>query len=139
MNGVVPKTKRIEHQIFADNALTIATPEAGFLKPTYRDPFTNYPISRSSHPGTVLLERFLEPLDIGISQLAADTNMAEERILEIIRGFRRVTVDTASRLSKYFGVSADFWLELQSHFDEESVPFDTDIYGDVANVEFMPA
>ena len=71
------------------------------------------------HPGEILLEEFLVPLDISAYRLAKDTFLPQTRISEIIKGRRRVTADTALRLSRYFGNSAKFWLGLQDDYDLE--------------------
>ena len=74
---------------------------------------------KNIHPGEILLEEFLKPLEISAYRLSKDTFIPQTRISEIIKGRRRVTADTALRLSKYFGVSAKFWLGLQDDFDLE--------------------
>ena len=71
------------------------------------------------HPGVVLKEAFLNELGISAYKLAKDTGIAQTRISEIIKGARRITADTALRLSKYFGNSPKFWLGLQIDFDLE--------------------
>jgi antitoxin HigA-1 len=71
------------------------------------------------HPGEILLEEFLMPMDISAYRLAKDTFLPQTRISEIIKGRRRITADTALRLSRYFGNSAKFWLGLQDDFDLE--------------------
>ncbi|MEX2567047.1 MAG: HigA family addiction module antitoxin [Cyclobacteriaceae bacterium] len=71
------------------------------------------------HPGKILLYEFLEPLDISAYRLSKDLKIPQTRISEIIKGRRRITADTALRLSKYFGNSAKFWLGLQDDFDIE--------------------
>ena len=74
---------------------------------------------KNIHPGEVLLEEFLLPLGISAYKLARDIAIPQTRISQIIKGKRRVTADTALRLSKYFGTSAKFWLGLQDDFDLE--------------------
>jgi antitoxin HigA-1 len=74
---------------------------------------------KNIHPGEVLLEEFLKPLNISAYKLAKDTEIPQTRISEIIKGNRRITADTALRFSKYFGNSAKFWLGLQDDFDIE--------------------
>lgn len=74
---------------------------------------------RNIHPGEILLEEFLIPLRISAYKLAKDTDIPQTRISAIIKGNRRITADTALRLSKYFGNSAKFWLGLQDDFDIE--------------------
>lgn len=68
-------------------------------------------------PGEILNEEFLLPMKISAYRLAKDTNMPATRISEIIKGRRKLTADTALRLSAYFGNSADFWLGIQDEFD----------------------
>lgn len=69
------------------------------------------------HPGEILNEEFLEPLEITAYRLSKDLKIPQTRISEIIKGNRRITADTALRLSKYFGNSAKFWLGLQDDYD----------------------
>lgn len=71
------------------------------------------------HPGEILLNEFLEPLEITAYRLSKDLKIPQTRISEIIKGRRRITADTALRLSKYFGNSAKFWLGLQDDYDIE--------------------
>jgi addiction module HigA family antidote len=71
------------------------------------------------HPGEILKEEFLDPLKISAYRLAKDTQIPQTRISEIIHGRRRITADTALRLSHYFGTTAKFWLGLQDDFDLE--------------------
>lgn len=72
------------------------------------------------HPGEVLQEEFLIPLNISAYKLAKETNIPQTRVSEIIKGNRRITADTALRLSHFFGNSAKFWLGLQDDFDLEA-------------------
>src|SRR6201989_3151888 len=74
---------------------------------------------RNIHPGEILSEEFLIPLDITAYRLSKEIRIPQTRISEILKGNRRVTADTALRLSKYFGNSAKFWLGLQDDFDIE--------------------
>lgn len=74
---------------------------------------------KNIHPGEILLEEFLLPLEITAYRLSKDIDIPQTRISEIIKGNRRITADTALRLSKYFGNSAKFWLGLQDDFDIE--------------------
>ena len=69
------------------------------------------------HPGEILRLEFLEPLDITPYRLSKDINVAQTRISEILAEKRSITADTALRLSKYFGNSAQFWLNLQTQYD----------------------
>ncbi|MDQ0637798.1 addiction module HigA family antidote [Pedobacter sp. W3I1] len=72
------------------------------------------------HPGEILNEEFLIPLNITAYRLAKETNIPQTRISEIIKGKRRITADTALRFSIFFGNSAKFWLGLQDDYDIES-------------------
>jgi addiction module HigA family antidote len=74
---------------------------------------------KNIHPGEVLKEEFLKPLKISAYRLCMDIIVPQTRISEIIKGNRSITADTALRLSKYFGNSANFWLGLQNDFDIE--------------------
>lgn len=74
---------------------------------------------KNIHPGEVLLEEFLLPLNITAYRLAKDIEIPQTRISEIIKGNRRITADTALRFSRYFGNSAKFWLGMQDDFDIE--------------------
>ena len=71
------------------------------------------------HPGEVLLEEFLKPMQISAYRLSKDIDIPQTRISQIIKGNRRITADTALRLSSYFGNSAKFWLGLQDDYDIE--------------------
>jgi len=71
------------------------------------------------HPGEVLREEFMKPLEITAYRLSKDLGIPQTRISEILKGRRRVSADTALRLSKYFGNSAKFWLGLQDDYDLE--------------------
>lgn len=75
---------------------------------------------KNIHPGEVLSEEFLIPLELSAYRLSKDIAIPQTRISEIIKGNRRITADTALRLSKYFGNSAKFWLGLQDDFDIEA-------------------
>lgn len=74
---------------------------------------------KNIHPGEILLEEFLIPLGITAYRLSKDIGIPQTRASEILKGNRRITADTALRLSKYFGNSAKFWLGLQDDFDLE--------------------
>ncbi|HWY37501.1 MAG TPA: HigA family addiction module antitoxin [Bacteroidia bacterium] len=74
---------------------------------------------KNIHPGEVLLEEFLKPLEISAYKLSKEISIPQTRISEIVKGNRRITADTALRLSKFFGNSAKFWLGLQDDFDIE--------------------
>jgi len=68
-------------------------------------------------PGEILREDFMEPLDISINRLARDLSVPPNRISEIVNGKRSISADTALRLQRYFGVEAQFWLNLQTEYD----------------------
>ena len=69
------------------------------------------------HPGEILVEEFLKPMSISQYRLAKDISVPARRINEIVHGDRCITANTALRLGRYFGVSPQFWLNLQTHFD----------------------
>ena len=69
------------------------------------------------HPGEILLEEFLAPMEITQYRLAKDINVAPRRINEIVHGERSISADTAIRLAVYFGTSERFWLNLQAQYD----------------------
>jgi antitoxin HigA-1 len=71
------------------------------------------------HPGEVLSEEFLLPMEITAYRLSKDLEIPQTRISQILKGKRRITADTALRLSSYFGNSAKFWLGLQDDYDIE--------------------
>jgi addiction module HigA family antidote len=73
-----------------------------------------------SHPGETLLEDFLKPLDLSQYALAKAIGVPQIRVSEIVRGERAVTPDTALRLARYFGTSAEFWTGMQSTYDLEA-------------------
>lgn len=72
------------------------------------------------HPGEILSEEFLKPLKISQYRLAKEISVPPRRINEIVQGKRSITADTALRLSKYFGLSERFWMNLQARFDLET-------------------
>ncbi len=74
---------------------------------------------KNIHPGEILKEEFLIPLEISAYRLSKDIGIPQTRISEIVKGNRRITADTALRFSRYFGNSAKFWLGLQDDFDIE--------------------
>jgi antitoxin HigA-1 len=80
------------------------------------------------HPGEVLLEEFLKPLEVSQYQLAKGIGVPARRINEIVHGQRRISADTALRLARYFGVSERFWMNLQTRYDLET---EKDRLGDV--------
>lgn len=71
------------------------------------------------HPGEILLEEYLRPLELSQYRLAHDISVPPRRINEIVHGTRAVTADTALRLARYFGTSDHFWLNLQARYDLE--------------------
>jgi addiction module HigA family antidote len=72
------------------------------------------------HPGEILLDEFLEPMKISQYRLAKDISVSPRRINEIVHGKRAITADTALRLGRFFGMSPQFWLNLQTRFDLET-------------------
>lgn len=74
---------------------------------------------KNIHPGEILMEEFLSPLSITAYKLSKDIGIPQTRVSEILKGNRRITADTAIRLSQYFGNSAKFWLGIQDDFDIE--------------------
>jgi addiction module HigA family antidote len=81
------------------------------------------------HPGEILNEEFLKPMNITAYRLSKETKLPLTRIMDIIKRKRRITAETALKLSKYFGNSAKFWLGLQDDYDleEEQQLIDTDL------------
>ena len=69
------------------------------------------------HPGEILNEEFLLPMNITPYRLAKDTGIPQTRVSQIIKGHRRITADTAIRLSRFFGNSVKFWLGIQDDYD----------------------
>ena len=84
------------------------------------------------HPGEILLEEFLKPKGISQYRLAKDISVPARRINEIVHGSRAISANTAIRLAKYFGISPQFWLNLQSHYEIE---VETDNMGTKLNKE----
>jgi len=74
---------------------------------------------KNIHPGEVLLEEFLKPLEVSAYKLSKEVGIPQNRTSQIINGKRRITADTALRFSKFFNNSAKFWLGLQNDFDIE--------------------
>ena len=72
------------------------------------------------HPGEILSEEFLKPLGLSMNQLALALRVPANRINAIVAGARGITADTALRLGRYFGTSAQFWINMQARFDLES-------------------
>lgn len=69
------------------------------------------------HPGEILKEEFLEPFELSANKLALELKISTNRITEIIKGRRAITADTALRLAKFFGTSAELWLNLQKQYE----------------------
>jgi len=86
------------------------------------------------HPGEILLKEFLEPMGISQYRLAKDIGVSARRINEIVHGQRSITADTALRLSRYFGTSERFWMNLQVRFDLE---LEKDRLGEVLDREVI--
>jgi addiction module HigA family antidote len=74
---------------------------------------------KNIHPGEILMEEFLVPLGISAYRVSKDIAIPQTRMSQILKGQRRITADTALRLSKYFGNSAKFWLGIQADYDLE--------------------
>jgi addiction module HigA family antidote len=72
---------------------------------------------RNIHPGEILMEEFLKPLDLSQNKIARDIKVPPRRINEIVKGIRSITADTDLRLSKYFGTSEGFWMRLQDSYE----------------------
>ena len=72
-----------------------------------------------THPGTILLEEFLIPMNISQTRLAKDIGVPPMRINKIVRGERGISADTALRLARYFGMSVEFWTGIQTHYEVE--------------------
>jgi antitoxin HigA-1 len=73
-----------------------------------------------AHPGEILAEEFIRPLGISVNSLALSLRIPANRLYAIVDGKRGITPDTAMRLARYFGTTADFWVNLQAHYDLES-------------------
>jgi addiction module HigA family antidote len=73
------------------------------------------------HPGEILLKDFMEPFNLTQYHIAKDIGVPPRRINEIVHGKRAITADTALRISRYFGTTAQFWLNLQAHYDLENL------------------
>lgn len=91
---------------------------------------------KNIHPGEILSEEFLIPFNISAYRLAKDIEIPQTRISEILKGNRRITADTALRLSRYFGNSAKFWLGLQDDFDiEEQVSINSNVFKSIKTLD----
>jgi addiction module HigA family antidote len=95
----------------------------------------NAPRLAPVHPGVVLRHDFLEPLGLSVYGLAAELRVSRSRMNEIVQGRRAVTAETALRLSRLFGTSADFWLGLQAAYDLETT---RQAMGEKINSEVRP-
>ena len=82
-------------------------------------PKTKTPMMAPVHPGEMLKEDFLDPLGVSQYRLAQAIGVPPRRINEIVHGTRRISADTALRLSRFFGMSDEFWMNLQGHYDIE--------------------
>jgi addiction module HigA family antidote len=87
------------------------------------------------HPGEVLLEEFLQPMGLSQNRLSLEIGVHPRRINEIVLGKRRITADTALRLSRYFGTTPQFWMGLQNDYDLDVA---ADALGDRLDVEVRP-
>ena len=80
-------------------------------------PSTQSSRHRPVHPGEILREEFLEPLGVSMYRLAKDTGMPADRVGRLVRGTRAFSADTALRLAAYFKTTAEFWMNLQAHYE----------------------
>ncbi len=87
------------------------------------------------HPGEILLEEFIKPFGISQYRLAKDINVSQMKISEIVNKKRRITVDTALRLAKYFGMSPEFWMGLQNDYDVETALDNEDVSKNIAKIQ----
>jgi addiction module HigA family antidote len=71
------------------------------------------------HPGEILQEEFMKPLDLSANKLAIELRVPANRILAIVSGDRAISADTALRLARYLGTTPEFWINLQAHYDLE--------------------
>ena len=83
-------------------------------------------------PGEILLEEFLQPMEISQNKLAKDINVPANRISQIIHGKREITADTALRLGRYFNIEPEFWINLQARYNLKEAK---DKVGDKINSE----
>ncbi|MEA5593330.1 HigA family addiction module antitoxin [Rivularia sp. UHCC 0363] len=89
------------------------------------------------HPGEILQLEFLEPLNISAYRLSKDIGVTQTRISEILSFKRSITADTALRLSRYFGNSAQFWLNLQARYDiRQALEENGEVYDKILQLEF---
>ncbi len=73
------------------------------------------------HPGTVLKMELLEPLGMSINQLAKELRVPANRLSQIVQGKRGITADTSLRLARYFGFTPEYWLNMQAHYELETI------------------
>ncbi|MCB2206381.1 HigA family addiction module antidote protein [bacterium] len=85
------------------------------------DPFSENDVSTPIHPGEILIEEFMKPLGLSQNLLARQIGVSPRRINEIVNGKRSITADTAYRLSRRFGTSEKFWMNLQAGFELDSI------------------
>lgn len=97
---------------------------------------------KNIHPGDILIEEFLKPMQITVYRLGKETGLSQTRIAQIIRGERSVTAETALKLGKFFGVEPEFWLNLQNYYDLEEAnkqyKKDLDKIHDVRDLGLVP-
>ncbi len=74
---------------------------------------------KNIHPGEVLKEEFLDPMEISAYRLSKETGLSQTRLSQVIKGVRSITAETAVKLGKFFGVGAEFWMNLQAFYDIE--------------------
>ncbi|MGB3637567.1 MAG: HigA family addiction module antitoxin [Rivularia sp. (in: cyanobacteria)] len=88
------------------------------------------------HPGEILQLEFLEPMNISAYRLSKDIGVTQTRISKILSGKRSITADTALRLSRYFGNSAQFWLNLQTQYDlRQAINENAQVYNQISLVK----
>jgi len=87
------------------------------------------------HPGEILLEEFIKPFGISQYKLAKDINVSQMKISEIVNKKRRITVDTALRLAKYFGMSPEFWMGLQNDYDVETALDNEEVSNNISKIQ----
>ena len=103
------------------------------MKP--RPPSVKSKLLSNITPGEILVEEFLQPMGITQYRLAKDIGVSPRRINEIVNGQRAITADTALRLGRYFGMTPQFWLNLQSHYDLEQERLAKRLDGEVKVLE----
>ncbi len=74
---------------------------------------------KNIHPGEVLKEEFLVPMEISVYRLSKETGLSQTRLSQVVKGMRSITAETAVKLGKFFGVAAGFWMNLQAFYDIE--------------------